>query len=61
MRSLRDIDAERRRLKDFEEKVKEMGPIDASQKGMIMSSLMKELKGKADGMLVKEILEELVK
>jgi uncharacterized protein len=48
-------------LKFIEEKVKEMGTIDASKKGMIMSSLMKDLKGKADGAMVKEIVDLLFK
>ncbi len=32
---------------------------DATKKGMLMSALMKDLKGKADGTLVKEIVESL--
>ncbi len=32
---------------------------DISKKGMFMSSLMKELKGKADGKIVKEKVDKL--
>ena len=42
-------------------KVAEAGPIDKTKLGQFMGGIMKELKGKADGMLVKEILEGLVK
>jgi len=42
-------------------KISEMGEIDFSKKGMFMSTLMKDLKGKADGSLVKEIVDELLK
>lgn len=45
----------------IEEKIKEMGAVDVSKKGMIMSTLMKELKGKADGAMVKEIVDLLFK
>ena len=42
-------------------KIAEAGTIDKAKLGQFMGGIMKELKGKADGMLVKEILEELVK
>ena len=42
-------------------KVAEAGEIDKTKLGQFMGGIMKELKGKADGMLVKQILEELVK
>jgi len=45
----------------IEEKIKEMGAVDVSKKGMMMSTLMKELKGKADGAMVKEIVDLLFK
>lgn len=32
---------------------------DATKKGMLMSALMKDLKGKADGTLVKEVVDSL--
>jgi hypothetical protein len=37
----------------------ELGITDAKKKGMLMSALMKELKGKADGMTVKEAVDNL--
>lgn len=53
---------ERSEVENFiKEKITEMGAIDVSKKGMIMSSLMKELKGKADGSMVKEIVDLLFK
>lgn len=36
-----------------------LGIEDVSKKGIFMSSLMKELKGKADGSLVKEVVDSL--
>ncbi len=42
-------------------KISEAGTIDKAKLGQFMGTIMKELKGKADGMLVKNILEELVK
>ena len=42
-------------------KIAEAGTIDKTKLGQFMGGIMKELKGKADGMLVKEILEGLVK
>ena len=37
----------------------ELGITDATKKGMLMSVLMKDLKGKADGMTVKEVVDSL--
>jgi hypothetical protein len=37
----------------------ELNITDPSKKGMLMSALMKELKGKADGMTVKEVVDSL--
>lgn len=37
----------------------ETGIIDASKKGMLMAAVMKELKGKADGTVVKEVVDAL--
>lgn len=37
----------------------ELGITDTTKKGMLMSALMKELKGKADGILVKEVVDSL--
>lgn len=37
----------------------ELGIVDATKKGILMSALMKELKGKADGMMVKEVVDLL--
>ena len=37
----------------------ELGITDATKKDMLMSTLMKELKGKADGALVKEVVDSL--
>lgn len=41
------------------QKKDELNIIDATKKGMLMSALMKELKGKADGMVVKEVVDSL--
>ncbi|MFA6585643.1 MAG: GatB/YqeY domain-containing protein [Candidatus Paceibacterota bacterium] len=38
---------------------KEELSIDATKKGMLMQVLMKELKGKADGKMVKEVVDDL--
>lgn len=50
---------------DIEKIVKEKlvgaGEIDKAKMGVFMGSIMKDLKGKADGMLVKEVIESLVK
>lgn len=40
-------------------KMLELGITDASKKGMLMAGLMKDLKGKADGMVVKEVVDSL--
>ena len=40
-------------------KKEELGVTDATKKGMLMSAVMKDLKGKADGALVKEIVDSL--
>jgi len=40
-------------------KIAELGAIDPSKKGMFMATLMKDLKGKADGSLVKEVVDQL--
>ncbi|HUC89077.1 MAG TPA: GatB/YqeY domain-containing protein [Candidatus Paceibacterota bacterium] len=37
----------------------ELGITDSAKKGMLMSALMKDLKGKADGMMVKEAVDQL--
>ena len=42
-------------------KMAELGVTDASKKGLFMGALMKELKGKADGGIVKEVVDELLK
>ena len=40
-------------------KKEELGISDATKKGMLMSALMKDLKGKADGSTVKEVVDSL--
>jgi uncharacterized protein YqeY len=40
-------------------KKEELGIVDATKKGMLMSALMKDLKGKADGSVVKEAVDSL--
>ncbi|MFA6325014.1 MAG: GatB/YqeY domain-containing protein [Candidatus Paceibacterota bacterium] len=40
-------------------KKEELGITDATKKGMLMSSVMKDLKGKADGNMVKEVVDSL--
>ncbi|MFA5936345.1 MAG: GatB/YqeY domain-containing protein [Candidatus Paceibacterota bacterium] len=40
-------------------KKEEMGINDAKKKGMLMQALMKDLKGKADGGVVKEVVDSL--
>jgi uncharacterized protein YqeY len=42
-------------------KQSELGITDSSKKGMLMGAVMKELSGKADGGLVKEIVDGLLK
>ncbi len=41
-------------------KMAEMGAIDKSKAGMFMGALMKDLKGKADGDVVKAVVDELL-
>jgi len=41
------------------EKKEELGINDVKEKGKLMSALMKDLKGKADGMTVKEVVDGL--
>lgn len=41
------------------QKKEELGITDATKKGMLMSALMKDLKGKADGTVVKEAVDAL--
>lgn len=45
--------------KAAEAKKAELGIVDATKKGMLMSALMKDLKGKADGTMVKEVVDAL--
>ncbi len=45
--------------KNAKAKKDELGITDVSKKGMLMSALMKDLKGKADGMTVKEVVDSL--
>ena len=40
-------------------KKEELGITDGAKKGMLMSALMKDLKGKADGGVVKEVVDKL--
>ncbi len=40
-------------------KKEELGISDATKKGILMSALMKDLKGKADGSIVKEVVDAL--
>lgn len=40
-------------------KKSELGVVDATKKGMLISAVMKDLKGKADGTLVKEVVDSL--
>ncbi len=42
-------------------KMEEVGGIDKSKAGMFMGTLMKELKGKADGDVVKTVVDKLLK
>lgn len=42
-------------------KQSEMGITDPTKKGMLMSAVMKDLKGKADGSVVKEVVDALFK
>ncbi len=47
--------------KIVKEKIAAAGAIDKAKMGQFMGSIMKDLKGKADGMLVKEVIESLTK
>ena len=40
-------------------KKEELGVVDATKKGALMSALMKDLKGKADGTMVREVVDQL--
>ncbi len=40
-------------------KISELDSVDSSKKGMFMAGLMKDLKGKADGAVVKEAVDKL--
>ncbi len=40
-------------------KYKEASPVDSTKKGMFMATVMKDLRGKADGALVKEVVDSL--
>lgn len=40
-------------------KKEELSVVDATKKGVLMSALMKDLKGKADGSMVKEVIDSL--
>ncbi len=42
-------------------KMEELGVSDGSEKGKFMGAVMGELKGKADGTLVKEVVDELLR
>lgn len=53
---------EKEEVKNFiKAKIDEVGTIDKTKAGQFMGSIMKELKGKADGMLVKQVIDELIK
>lgn len=41
-------------------KISEMGEVDKSKMGMFLGTLMKDLKGKADGAMVKTVVEKLL-
>lgn len=45
--------------KIVKEKIAELEVVDPTKKGMFMASVMKDLKGKADGALVKEVVDKL--
>lgn len=48
-------------MKIAQAKMLEAGTVDKSKAGMFMGTLMKELKGKADGDVVKSVVDELLK
>jgi uncharacterized protein YqeY len=47
-------------MKIAQAKLAEMGTVDPAKKGMFMGALMKDLKGKADGDVVKSVVDELL-
>ena len=47
-------------MKIAKAKMAELGTVDPSKKGMFMGTLMKELKGRADGDTVKSVVDELL-
>lgn len=47
-------------MKIAEAKIAEIGSVDNSKAGMLMGTLMKELKGKVDGDIVKSVVDELL-
>src|SRR3990167_1331615 len=47
-------------MKIAQAKMTELGITDVSKKGMFMGALMKELKGKADGDVVKSVVDQLL-
>ena len=47
-------------MKVVKAKIAEAGTIDKTKMGQFMGTIMKELKGKADGVMVKEVIEEIV-
>ncbi len=50
----------RNEVEDFvKNKISDLGPVDPTKKGMFMATLMKDLKGKADGSMVKEVVDQL--
>ena len=42
-------------------KIAEVGAVDKAKIGQFMGGIMKDLKGKADGAIVKEVIESLIK
>jgi uncharacterized protein YqeY len=48
-------------IKVIEAKKAAMGTVDKAAMGQFMGAVMKDLKGKADGMMVKEVIEEMFK
>lgn len=42
------------------EKLSEVGPVDKSKAGQFMGQIMKDLKGRVDGTLVKEVIDNLI-
>lgn len=41
-------------------KMADMGPVDKAKAGQLVGALMKDLKGKADGMMVKAVVDKLL-